>query len=91
MKKSEITCDQCERDILTTGMQGSYYVRITSEQRPYRGGAVAAIIHYPAFKQDHHFCNFDCLAAFVLARQVANRQRQAEQERQIAARLEVIK
>lgn len=86
MKTTEITCDQCKSDIRTAGMQGSYYIRLSSEQRPYRGGSVAAVIHYPDFKDDHHFCRFNCLALFIEDRKAKRDEQETKQRTQVEAR-----
>jgi hypothetical protein len=62
MKKVEITCDGCGRDLTTTSNSVDYRLVLASESKPgYGSGFYTDMMVYPPVDRAHHFCDLACL------------------------------
>jgi hypothetical protein len=61
MKKIQVFCDGCKRDITTTGNSIDYRLVLKSEIIPSGGGSVTDMLLYPIIEEDVHFCGLNCL------------------------------
>lgn len=61
MKKVEIFCDNCERDITYTGNSVDWRVSLVNERIPPNDGCVTDMHIYPILDEDMHFCSHMCL------------------------------
>lgn len=61
----KITCDQCERDITTTGNSVDYRIILASQPIPSRGGIVTDMMIYPQLDKKRFFCRTSCLKEWV--------------------------
>ena len=84
MKATTVTCDQCQRDLATTGNCVDYRIALLNERIPSTGGFVTAMNIEPKLKQDYHFCGWKCLCDWMDATReqyrLAREKREAEQE-----------
>jgi hypothetical protein len=60
MKAVKVTCDQCKKDLTTTGNCEGYRIALSSEPIPSCGGAVTAVAAHADFPQPLHFCGYKC-------------------------------
>lgn len=70
MRDEKVVCDNCGRDLAYTDNAYAYRVLLTDEEIPRserarRSGIVTDMHLPPAFDRDHHFCDRDCLSAWV--------------------------
>lgn len=71
-KTVTITCDQCGKDLATTGNCVDYRIALKNESIPsWGGGAVTAMMIYPPLEQDHYFCSWRCLTEWMHTRMEA--------------------
>ena len=64
MKEVKITCDNCGKDITTTGAMPTYRLHLSAEPLPHTGNAVFAVMVYPPIENDKYFCDVKCLKEF---------------------------
>jgi hypothetical protein len=60
-------CDQCGRDLTTTGNCVDYRLALLNERLPSRGPVVTSMAIYPPIEADAYFCGVPCLAAWIAA------------------------
>lgn len=65
MKKIEITCDACGKDLTETGNCVDYRLALINENIQSVGGFVTSAMRYPAIKHNAHFCGMKCLKQWV--------------------------
>jgi hypothetical protein len=65
MKKCEITCDSCKRNISFTGNSIDYRLALINEKIPSRGGAVSDMYMLPLIEDNAHFCGLGCLKKWI--------------------------
>ncbi len=65
-KDVKITCDECGRDITTTGNSIDYRLAIKSERIPSCGGAVTDMMICPPIDSDKYFCGWRCFQEWCL-------------------------
>jgi hypothetical protein len=83
MKKVEVTCDQCGRDLTTTGNCEDFRIVLANESIPSWGGAVTSMAIYPPLEGTAHFCGVLCLGKWVSEKYpdaAANYDRRAERK-----------
>lgn len=61
MKDLKITCDQCGRDLTTTGNCEDFRIAVVNERITVTGGAVTSMSIEPHLQHDYHFCGCVCL------------------------------
>lgn len=61
----EIRCDQCNRDLTTTGNSVDYRVLLKAEQIPSRDGALTDAMDWPYPKTPKRFCGPKCVWAWM--------------------------
>ncbi len=60
MKKEEVTCDVCQRDLTTTTNCEGWRMLLTCEAIPPRGNTVTLMHVAPQLDRSYHFCGFKC-------------------------------
>ena len=64
---SEVTCNNCNRNISKTGNSIDYRLRLSDERIPCHDGAVTDMMLCPSLKNgDCHFCGLGCLKVWAL-------------------------
>lgn len=66
MKKEEIHCDYCKRDLTSTGNSVDYAIQVKNRRLPSYGGTVTDMMIYPPFEHDLDFCGVGCLRKHIL-------------------------
>lgn len=62
MKKIEITCDGCSRDLTSRTNSVDYRLVLAAESKPgYGAGAYTDVAIWPPVDRDYHFCGLACL------------------------------
>jgi len=64
MKKTEIICDACGRDLTDAGAMPTYRLALFPEAVPNSGGVICSVAVAPAISRPHHFCDLTCLDAW---------------------------
>ena len=68
MKKIEIRCDFCDKDLTTTDNCIAYRLALINERIPSYSdsGVVTSMALYPHLKHDCYFCRWGCLTKWII-------------------------
>jgi len=64
-KQVQILCDNCSRDITSTGASPQFRLHLVAEALPHTGNTIHAVRVYPPIKEDKYFCSLSCLEAWL--------------------------
>lgn len=65
MRKSEVVCDQCGKDLSKTGNCIGWRLMLDVEKIPSKDGPVTLLHVEPMLDHEHHFCHLVCLARWT--------------------------
>jgi len=65
MRKVEVTCDNCQRQLSDTGSMPAFRVVLKSEQIPSSSPYRNAVHIEPQVRDEQHFCGIDCLYSWL--------------------------
>ncbi len=66
MIKTEITCDECKKDLTTTDYAVAFMHTLSSRSIQNCGKVTYAARKNEPLKRDYHFCSIKCLNVFVI-------------------------
>lgn len=66
-KQVKILCDNCERDITSTGASPQFRLHLKAEPLPHTSNSIHAIMVCPPIKEDKYFCNLSCLEGWCIS------------------------
>jgi hypothetical protein len=64
-KQIQILCDNCSRDLTSTGASPQFRLHLMAEALPHTSVAIHAVMVYPPIKEDKYFCGLSCLEAWL--------------------------
>ncbi len=64
-KTTTILCDNCERDLSSSGNSIDYRIALLNQGIPSRGGFVTDVMLYPHLEHDRYFCGVRCMRKFL--------------------------
>ena len=65
MKKTEVRCDSCDRDLTYTGNCEDYCISLSNESIRSKDGVVTLMVMEPPLKSNAHFCGVGCLKTWI--------------------------
>lgn len=66
MRKVEITCDYCKKDISETDSMPAYRIVLQCEQIPHNTDFIYSAMVYPPIDHTMHFCGLGCLKKWLI-------------------------
>lgn len=63
-KETKVTCDNCGKDLTSTGNCQDWRIALVNDRIPSRGGVVTAMASSPCLKHNLYFCGLDCLKQY---------------------------
>lgn len=61
MKKVEVNCDNCEKDLRFTAYASEYYISVLPTAKSRESNVAYAMSRPSPLTREFHFCNLQCL------------------------------
>ena len=66
MEVAKITCDQCGKDLTSTGNCEDWRLALINQPIPHKGPTATSMAIPPILDGAKHFCGLGCLASWVV-------------------------